>query len=146
MERLVLVRPIEVDLFNKIIRVAIDNLKQPNPIISMPAIQLLLSCMYVEAAQAGTLSISLVDEVELENKPEMLVKSIERSSVLFDKIKKAYNNEVEILCEVVSGIFNDFFFTSNILTKVIGEFLSMQQQHPKLMSSVVFKVSYQFYK
>lgn len=102
--------------------------------------------MYVEAAQAGTLSISLVDEVELENKPEMLVKSIERSSVLFDKIKKAYNNEVEILCEVVSGIFNDFFFTSNILTKVIGEFLSMQQQHPKLMSSVVFKVSYQFYK
>jgi len=37
-------------------------------------------------------------------------------------------------------ILRDFFSPSDILTKVIGEFLSPQQPHPRLMSGVVFQV------
>lgn len=72
--------------------------------------------------------------------PEALVRSIERTSAIFDKIRKGHPMEVEVLCTVLSGVLGDFFPPSEILTKVIGEFLSPQQPHQRLLSAVVFKV------
>lgn len=48
--------------------------------------------------------------------------------------------EVDILCTVLPIILNDFFPPSDILTKVIGEFLAPQQRHAKALSRVVFQV------
>ena len=76
----------------------------------------------------------------MDFEPDILVRSIERSSAIFDKIKKAYPLEVEIYCSVLSQILIDFFPPMEILTKVIGEFLSPQQPHPRLMAGLVFKV------
>lgn len=75
-----------------------------------------------------------------QSSPDHLVQTIEKISAIFERIKKSYVNEVEMLCSILPTILRDFFSPSDILTKVIGEFLSSQQPHPKLMSGVVFQV------
>lgn len=72
--------------------------------------------------------------------PDHLVQTIEKISAIFERIKKGYVHEVEILCYMLPNILDDFFSPSDVLTKVIGEFLSPQQPHPKLLSKVVFQV------
>lgn len=60
---------------------------------------------------------------------------------LINRIKKGYPFEVELLCGVLSNLLTDFFPPSEIMTKVIGEFLSTQQPHPRLLAAVVFQVT-----
>jgi len=126
----------------QIVKVAIDRLKQPSPLFALPALQLLLTCMYTEAADR--LNQPDIEEPLPDVEPETLVRSIERISAIFDKIRKGHSMEVEILCTVLSCLLGDFFPPSEILTKVIGEFLSPQQPHPRLLSAVVFKVRKSF--
>lgn len=62
---------------------------------------------------------------------------------LFDystRIKKGYPFEVEAVCSILPQMLTDLFPPSEILTKVIGEFLSPQQPHPKQLAAVVFQV------
>lgn len=63
------------------------------------------------------------------------------SNFLMNRIKKGYPFEVELLCGVLSNLLTDFFPPSEIMTKVIGEFLSTQQPHPRLLAAVVFQVT-----
>lgn len=76
-----------------------------------------------------------------QTNPDHLVRTIEKISAIFEHIKRGPTFEVEILCYVLPDILNDFFAPADILTKVIGEFLSPQQPHTKLLSRVVFQVS-----
>ncbi|CAB0030414.1 unnamed protein product [Trichogramma brassicae] len=147
LERLVATRSVLGKVSEQIVKISLDRLRQSNPVLSLPALQLFLTCMYTESAErfnkaeeeeesAGE-GLAAADALE----PEVLVRSIERSSAIFDKIKKAYPLEVEILCDVLAEVLIDFFPPMDILTKVIGEFLSPQQPYPRLMSAIVFKVS-----
>ncbi|XP_012141248.1 huntingtin isoform X2 [Megachile rotundata] len=138
LERLVATKSVVGKVAEQIVKVAIDRLKQPSPVLSIPALQLLLTCMYTEAADR--LNQPEVEEPLPDAEPEALVRSIERTSAIFDKIRRGHFMEVELLCTVLSGVLGDFFPPSEILTKVIGEFLSPQQPHPRLLSAVVFKV------
>ncbi|CAK9812056.1 Htt [Anthophora plagiata] len=138
LERLVATKSVIGKVAEQIVKVAIDRLKQPSPMLSLPALQLLLTCMYTEAADK--LNQPEVEEPLPDAEPEALVRSIERTSAIFDKIRRGHSMEVELLCTVLSGVLGDFFPPSEILTKVIGEFLSPQQPHPRLLSAVVFKV------
>ncbi|XP_034181194.2 huntingtin [Osmia lignaria lignaria] len=138
LERLVATKSVVGKVAEQIVKVAIDRLKQPSPVLSIPALQLLLTCMYTEAADR--LNQPEVEEPLPDAEPEALVRSIERTSAIFDKIRRGHSMEVELLCTVLSGVLGDFFPPSEILTKVIGEFLSPQQPHPRLLSAVVFKV------
>lgn len=79
-----------------------------------------------------------------QTNPDHLVQTVEKISAIFDRIRKGYVFEVEVICAVLPNILNDFFTPSDILTKVIGEFLSTQQPHPKLLSKVVFQVCFHF--
>ncbi|KAL0105126.1 hypothetical protein PUN28_016641 [Cardiocondyla obscurior] len=138
LERLVATKSVVGKVAEQIVKVAIDRLKQPSPLLALPAMQLLLTCMYTEAADR--LNQPGVEEPLPDVEPETLVRSIERTSAIFDKIRKGHSMEVEVLCTVLSCLLGDFFPPSEILTKVIGEFLSPQQPHPRLLSAVVFKV------
>ncbi|XP_043476526.1 huntingtin [Leptopilina heterotoma] len=138
LERLVATRSVVGKVTEQIVKIAIDRLKQSNALLALPALQLMLTCMYTEAADR--FNQPDIEEPLPDQEPEALVRSIERTSAIFDKIKKGYPMEVEILCTVLSGVLSDFFPPSEILTKVIGEFLSPQQPHQRLMSAVVFKV------
>lgn len=88
-----------------------------------------------------------VSEAAVQTNPDHLVQTVEKISAIFDRIRKGHVFEVEVMCAVLPNVLNDFFSPSDILTKVIGEYLSTQQPHPKLLSMVVFKVkrSRQFY-
>ncbi|XP_012166671.2 huntingtin isoform X2 [Bombus terrestris] len=138
LERLVATKSVIGKVAEQIVKVAIDRLKQPSPMLSLPALQLLLTCMYTEAADR--LNQPETEEPLPDAEPEALVRSIERASAIFDKIRRGHSMEVELLCTVLSGVLGDFFPPSEILTKVIGEFLSPQQPHPRLLAAVVFKV------
>ncbi|XP_076761860.1 huntingtin isoform X2 [Xylocopa sonorina] len=138
LERLVATKSVVGKVAEQIVKVAIDRLKKPSPMLSLPALQLLLTCMYTEAADR--LNQPEIEEPLPDAEPEALVRSIERASAIFDKIRRGHPMEVELLCIVLSNVLGDFFPPSEILTKVIGEFLSPQQPHPRLLSAVVFKV------
>ncbi|XP_008206342.1 huntingtin isoform X2 [Nasonia vitripennis] len=138
LERLVATKSVIGKVSEQVVKISIERLRQANPALSLPALQLFLTCMYTDTADR-------FNQPELEEplpdiEPEILVRSIERSAVIFDKIKKGYPMEVEILCAVLSEVLIDFFPPLEILTKVIGEFLSPQQPHPRLMSAIVFKI------
>jgi huntingtin len=42
--------------------------------------------------------------------------------------------------EILPIVLGDFFSPTDVMNKVIGEFLSSQQPHPELMASVLYKV------
>jgi len=141
LERLVATKSVIGKVAEQIVKVAMDRLKQPSPLLALPALQLLLTCMYTEAADRLNQSDGEDYQPLPDVEPETLVRSIERTSAMFDKIRKGHPMEVEILCTVLSDVLGDFFPPSEILSKVIGEFLSPQQPHPRLLSAVVFKVT-----
>lgn len=44
------------------------------------------------------------------------------------------------MSEILPIVLGDFFSPTDVMNKVIGEFLSSQQPHPELMASVLYKV------
>ncbi|XP_050315238.1 huntingtin-like [Anthonomus grandis grandis] len=138
LERLLLIRPMYTleKIGKSLQKLALEKMRDENPSISILGFQLLVTYMYVDCWEH--LEKPEVDSEQTS--PDHLVQTIEKISAIFDRIKKSYINEAEVLCSVLPLILKDFFSPSDILTKVIGEFLSSQQPHPKLMSGVVFQV------
>ncbi|KAG8226332.1 hypothetical protein J437_LFUL009909 [Ladona fulva] len=124
-----------------------ELLKHSSPVVALPALQLLLSCMYIgldqihgewkSIDQKGGVSESEASEAP---NPEYLLHTMEQTSALFDRVKRGYPFEVEVVCGVLPLLLTHFFPPSEILTKVIGEFLSSQQPHPRLLAAVLFQV------
>ncbi|XP_069698723.1 huntingtin isoform X2 [Periplaneta americana] len=127
LERLVVTGSVGGKVAEQVTKLAVERVQHPNPAVATPALQLLLSCMYTERSD------------DLKD-PEFLMQAMEKTSALFDRIKKGYPFEVELLCGVLPSLLTDFFPPSEIMTKVIGEFLSTQQPHPRLLAGVVFQV------
>ncbi|EEB19481.1 huntingtons disease protein huntingtin, putative [Pediculus humanus corporis] len=71
--------------------------------------------------------------------PERVMKDMEKINALFNKLKKSYPNEAETVGEVLSYVLMDFT-ASDIVTRVIQEFLSSQQPHQKILAGLLFKV------
>lgn len=71
--------------------------------------------------------------------PEKIMRDMEKVNVLFDKLKKSYPEEAEVIGDVISYVLMDFS-ASDVLTKVIQEFLSSHQPHLKILSGLLFKV------
>ncbi|XP_043274964.1 huntingtin [Venturia canescens] len=138
LERLIATRSVVGRVAEQIVKVTIERLRQASPLLALPALQLLLTCMYTESADR--FNRPETEEPLPDIEPEALVRTIERTASIFDRIKRGYPTEVQVLCAVLSEVLGDFFPPSDILTKVIGEFLSPQQPHQRLLSAVVFKV------
>ncbi|XP_030750206.1 huntingtin isoform X2 [Sitophilus oryzae] len=134
LERLLLIKP---DKFGKNIqKLALEKMRDENPSITILGIQLLITYMYVDCWE----HLEKLEPDSEQSSPDHLVQTIEKLSAIFERIKKSYALEVEVLCSILPMILKDFFSPSDILTKVIGEFLSPQQPYLKLMSGVVFQV------
>ncbi|XP_015112466.1 huntingtin [Diachasma alloeum] len=141
LERLVAAKSVVGRVADQIVKVSLERLKSSCPLIAIPAFRLLLTCMYSEAADRFNRTAVVKEEQPLPDiEPEALMRTIERTSAVFDRIKKGQSMEVRIFCAVLSEILGDFFPPFETLTKVIGEFLSPQQPHQRLVSGVVFKV------
>ncbi|KAF5273906.1 hypothetical protein FQA39_LY01021 [Lamprigera yunnana] len=138
LERLVIKRSISEKICTQLSKLSLDLIKNAQTSLTIPAFQMLLSCMYMNAVD--DLENDVKTGVIVQSNPDNLVNAIEQISAIFDYIKRGFLFEVEIVTSILPDILNDFFPPSDILTKVLGEFLSPQQPHPRLLSRVVFKV------
>ncbi|XP_056637539.1 huntingtin [Diorhabda sublineata] len=138
LERLLIIKKsVLLENFGKpFLKLALDKMKSDNPTVAILGTQFLLSYMYTDCVNY----LQSIQIVSNATNPENLVQTIETISAVFERIKRGYVHEVEILCTVLPNVLDDFFSPADILTKVIGEFLSAQQPHPKLLSKVVFQV------
>ncbi|XP_013398873.1 huntingtin [Lingula anatina] len=149
LERLVLANVISGQDTESLIKLAVDRLCLPSPQRALAALGLMLTCMY--AGKQGdqytpsvhsetTFFIELPAEVPIPQDPESLIVAMERVTVLFDRIRKGFPFEAQVLTQILPSFLTDFFPPQDIMNKVIGEFLSSQQPHPQLMARVVFEV------
>ncbi|KAJ8914559.1 hypothetical protein NQ315_010023 [Exocentrus adspersus] len=118
LERLVILKKSQLlEKYGKqILKLALNKTRCDNPVVAISGTQLLLSYMYTDCADHLQTSQTLSNE---QTSPDHLW----------------------IFYAVLSQIFlMTFFSPSDILTKVIGEFLSPQQPYTQLLSKVVFQV------
>lgn len=103
-----------------------------------------LTVMFLDCAEHLE-NVSKSSDV-VQTNPDHLVQTVEKITAIFERLRKGQVFEVDIVCAVLPNILEDFFSPSDVLTKVIGEFLSPQQPHPKLLSRVLFQVSSFIYR
>ena len=72
--------------------------------------------------------------------PEALVAAMEKTTVLFDNLRKSSAFEANVLSNLLPNFLLDFFQPQDIMNKLIGEFLSNQQPHPQLLARCLFRL------
>ena len=72
--------------------------------------------------------------------PEMLMSMMEQMSILFDCIRRSGPGQAELLTDILPGVLLDFFPASDIVNRVISEFISPGQPHPHLLAGVLKQI------
>ena len=108
-----------------------DLLTEPNPVIFVPAVQLFLACMYSKKMNAT--------EASLGQDPEQLMQAMEQMSILFDCVRRSGVSEAKLLCDILPRVLVDFFSASDVMNRVINEFISPGQPHQGMCSFNFFK-------
>ncbi|XP_029645621.1 huntingtin isoform X2 [Octopus sinensis] len=156
LERLLLTATLSKPDAETIIKLSMDRLCLPSPQRALPALGLMLTCMYsgkqfeqFSPTPRDTVfnsSNSDPDYVVVYQDPETLILAMERITVLFDRIRKGFPYEASIVTRILPEFLADFFPPQDIMNKVIGEFISSQQPHPLLIAKVVFRVFYHLHQ
>ncbi|XP_054081814.1 uncharacterized protein LOC105217216 isoform X1 [Zeugodacus cucurbitae] len=125
-------------LRNKIEKLALDLVKLENERFSIPALQLLLSCMYMGSAKQ-------LENTELSNgivqdEPEIIAQQTDKVDILLHCIKSATRDAAWIYGQVLCQIIRDLVPPNEILTKVIKEFLAINQPHCDVIAMIVYQV------
>lgn len=132
LERLAIEQIPDEALSNKLMKMTTDLLTEPNPVIFIPAIQLFLACMYSNKMNAT--------EASLGQDPEQLMQAMEQMSILFDCVRRSGVSEAELLTDILPRVLVDFFSASDVMNRVINEFISPGQPHQVLLAGVLFVV------
>ncbi|XP_046806711.1 uncharacterized protein LOC111675673 isoform X2 [Lucilia cuprina] len=128
---------------NQILRPCIEKLalelaKLENEKFSIPALKLLLSCIYVGSAKQ-------LENTELSNgivqdDPEIIAQQTDKVDILLQCIKTATEEAAWIYGQVLCQMIRDLVPPKEILTKVIKEFLAINQPHSDVIAMIVFQV------
>ncbi|KNC31562.1 hypothetical protein FF38_12739 [Lucilia cuprina] len=128
---------------NQILRPCIEKLalelaKLENEKFSIPALKLLLSCIYVGSAKQ-------LENTELSNgivqdDPEIIAQQTDKVDILLQCIKTATEDAAWIYGQVLCQMIRDLVPPKEILTKVIKEFLAINQPHSDVIAMIVFQV------
>ena len=135
LERLVIEQSMDELLVNKMVKMTTDLLTEPNPVIFIPAVQLFLASMYSNKIDNN--EISLLGGTQ---DPEQLMQAMEQMSILFDCVRRSGAKEAQLLCKILPKVLVDFFSASDVMNRVINEFISPGQPHQVLLSGVLFAV------
>ncbi|ALC47217.1 htt [Drosophila busckii] len=125
-------------LRHKIEKLALELLKMENEKFSIPALKLLLSCMYVGSA-------TQLENTELSNgivqdDPEIIALQNDKVDILLHCIKSSSRDAAWIYGQVLCQIIRDLVPPNEILTKVIKEFLAINQPHGDVIATIVYQV------
>ncbi|CAG7730919.1 unnamed protein product [Allacma fusca] len=116
------------DAKRKIAKAALDTLKTRNVCIFFETVKLFASIFYKD----------FEDLYQVANPdPEALMQMAERIEILFQMLKLSNKCNALIVSKVLPHIMMDFFPPSEILNRVIAEFLNPQQHNPELLAPVV---------
>uniref|UniRef100_A0A1I8MSE8 Huntingtin-like n=1 Tax=Musca domestica TaxID=7370 RepID=A0A1I8MSE8_MUSDO len=128
---------------NQMLRPAIEKLalelaKLENEKFSIPALKLLLSCIYVGSSKQ-------LENTELSNgivqdDPEIIAQQTDKVDILLQCIKTANEEAAWIYGQVLCQMIRDLVPPKEILTKVIKEFLAINQPHSDVIAMIVFQV------
>ena len=69
--------------------------------------------------------------------PETLMLMMEQMSILFDCVRRSGPSQAELLAELLPQVLLDFFPASDVVNRVISEFISPGQPHPALLAGVL---------
>ncbi|KFM66462.1 Huntingtin, partial [Stegodyphus mimosarum] len=148
LERLLVAEILTGKEANLLLKLTVERVRSGTPVSSLAALGLFLSCMYI-GKSTNMWSNELVPDTKTAEKlhsggrqvhSEFMLVAMERVTTLFDRIRKAYPFEAEVICEILPAFLMEFFPVQEILNKIITEFLSSQQPHPQLMAKVIFEV------
>lgn len=137
LERLLLADMVDSRDADLVLKLCVDRIKQGKPVEALAAVGVMLSALY--AAQGGSKRQPAAIAMEPANS-EHHIAVLERATLLFDRIKRGYPFEAEVISKILPGFLSEFFPAQDILNKVIGEFLSNQQPYPQFLAAVLFKV------
>ena len=62
---------------------------------------------------------------------------MEQMSILFDCVRRSGPSQAELLAELLPQVLLDFFPASDVVNRVISEFISPGQPHPALLAGVL---------
>lgn len=136
LERLVIEKIPDEAMYNKLVKMTTDLLTEPNPVIFIPAVQLFLACMYCSKTTAASEAVA----AGLSQDPEQLMQAMEQMSILFDCVRRSGLKEAKLLCHILPKVLVDFFPASDVMNRVINEFISPGQPHQVLLAGVLFAV------
>ncbi|XP_076067326.1 huntingtin isoform X2 [Oratosquilla oratoria] len=137
-ERLVLVQQISNNTVEVILKLVMDLVLNGPPSVSLTALPLFITALYasVQTDPYG----HQVGQDEMASDPETLLQVMEKMSIFFDRIRVGYPYEAEVIAGLVGQCILDVLPASQILNKVITEYISSHQPHPHLLASTLFQV------
>lgn len=161
LERLVISNNTAKLIREKIEKIALDLVKLENEEFSIPALKLLITCMYIGELLFQRFfkmrylnkffflkgSAEQIENTEhsngiVQDEPEVIVESLEKIDVLFMRIKSVKLDSAEIFGNALCQIVKDLVPPNEILTKVIKELLTLSQPHCEVIAKIVFQVHY----
>ncbi|XP_037950007.1 uncharacterized protein LOC119681023 [Teleopsis dalmanni] len=125
-------------LRQKIEKLALDLVKLENEKFSIPALKLLLTCMYVGSAKQ--LANTELSNGIVQDDPEIIAQQTDKVDILLHCIKSSTRDAAWIYGQVLCQIIRDLVPPNEILTKVIKEFLAINQPHCDVIAMVVYQV------
>ena len=137
-------------LFNSIVKLCTDLLTETNPVVVVPAVQLFLASMYINAtmysAEGRTYAIdsSSSDEAISPTEssgmgdPDRLMQTMEQLSILFDCVRRSDAQEAMLLCcDVLPKVLAELVPAADVINRVINEFISPGKPHQVLLAGVL---------
>ncbi|XP_055853501.1 uncharacterized protein LOC129917148 isoform X2 [Episyrphus balteatus] len=138
LERIVVINAATPEMRTKIEKLALDLMKLENERFSIPALKLLLTCIYMGSSKQ-------LENTELSNgivqdDPEIIAQQTDKVDILLHCIKSSTRSAAWIYGQVLCQIIRDLVPPNEILTKVIKEFLAINQPHCDVIASIVHQV------
>ncbi|XP_070143648.1 huntingtin isoform X2 [Drosophila kikkawai] len=124
---------------HKIEKLALELLKMENEKFSIPALKLLLSCMYV--GSAAQLENTELSNGIVQDDPEIIAQQNDKVDILLHCIKSSTRDAAWIYGQVLCQIIRDLVPPNEILTKVIKEFLAINQPHGDVIAMIVYQAA-----
>ena len=137
-ERLILVQQLPSNTVEVVMKFVMDLVLNSSSAISLMALPLFITALYA-SLRSGAIEYS---PESLVSDPEMLLQFLEKLTVFFDRIRVGYPHEAKVIAGVLGSCLLDVLPASQILNKVITEYISSHQPHPHLLASTLFQVKF----
>lgn len=142
-ERLILMQECSSGSVEVVLKLAMDLVLHSAPSVSLAALPLFLTALHCSARAHGAHlcpTQGLARPEDLATDPELLLQFMEKLSVLFDRIRVCLPFEAGVLAGLLGTCLLEVLPASQLLNKVITEYISSHQPHPHLLAATLFQV------